>query len=79
MNELRDRVDAVVRDLGATAEKLKPWYRYMCKRPTLGDHYPPDLQPPQRHPRRQSPTGHGAGADHRPRRRDRGEESRSTA
>ncbi|WP_335934730.1 flavin-containing monooxygenase [Streptomyces sp. PTD5-9] len=38
MNELRDRVDAVVPD-PATAEKLKPWYRYMCKRPTFSDTY----------------------------------------
>ncbi|CAM5706773.1 Cation diffusion facilitator CzcD-associated flavoprotein CzcO OS=Streptomyces violarus OX=67380 GN=FHS41_004504 PE=3 SV=1 [Streptomyces violarus] len=29
MNELRARVDAIVED-PATAEKLKPWYRYMC-------------------------------------------------
>ncbi|MFD9293233.1 flavin-containing monooxygenase [Streptomyces sp. NPDC060030] len=38
MNEIRARVDAVVED-SATAEKLKPWYRYMCKRPTFSDHY----------------------------------------
>ncbi|MEV0778042.1 flavin-containing monooxygenase [Streptomyces sp. NPDC050433] len=38
MNELRARVDAIVRD-PATAEKLKPWYRYMCKRPTVSDTY----------------------------------------
>ncbi|WP_329059810.1 flavin-containing monooxygenase [Amycolatopsis sp. NBC_01480] len=38
MNELRDRVEAVVRD-PATAEALKPWYSYMCKRPTFSDHY----------------------------------------
>ncbi|HEY3710985.1 MAG TPA: NAD(P)/FAD-dependent oxidoreductase [Amycolatopsis sp.] len=38
MNELRDRVEAVVED-PATAEALKPWYRYMCKRPTFSDHY----------------------------------------
>ncbi|MEV6104236.1 NAD(P)/FAD-dependent oxidoreductase [Streptomyces sp. NPDC051940] len=38
MNELRARVDAVVED-GATAEALKPWYRYMCKRPTFSDTY----------------------------------------
>jgi cation diffusion facilitator CzcD-associated flavoprotein CzcO len=38
MNEVRARVDAVVRD-PATAEALKPWYRYMCKRPTFSDHY----------------------------------------
>lgn len=38
MNELRARVDAVVADR-ATAEALKPWYRYMCKRPTFSDEY----------------------------------------
>ncbi|WP_200305387.1 flavin-containing monooxygenase [Streptomyces adelaidensis] len=38
MNELRDRVAAIVED-PETAEKLKPWYRYMCKRPTFSDHY----------------------------------------
>lgn len=38
MNEIRARVDALVED-EETAEKLKPWYRYMCKRPTFSDHY----------------------------------------
>ncbi|MBE4739689.1 flavin-containing monooxygenase [Streptomyces caniscabiei] len=38
MNELRDRVATLVED-PETAEKLKPWYRYMCKRPTFSDHY----------------------------------------
>ncbi|GAQ65086.1 flavin-containing monooxygenase [Streptomyces scabiei] len=38
MNELRDRVAAIVED-PETAEKLKPWYRYMCKRPTFSDQY----------------------------------------
>ncbi|GAA2212067.1 NAD(P)/FAD-dependent oxidoreductase [Nonomuraea monospora] len=38
MNEIRARVDEVVTD-PATAELLKPWYRYMCKRPTFSDHY----------------------------------------
>ncbi|MDQ0383098.1 flavin-containing monooxygenase [Amycolatopsis thermophila] len=38
MNELRARVDALVED-PATAEKLKPWYRYACKRPTFSDEY----------------------------------------
>jgi cation diffusion facilitator CzcD-associated flavoprotein CzcO len=38
MNELRARVDAFVAD-PATAEALKPWYRYMCKRPTFSDSY----------------------------------------
>ncbi|KHL05266.1 flavin-containing monooxygenase, partial [Sinomonas humi] len=38
MNEIRARVDATLDD-PATAELLKPWYRYMCKRPTFSDHY----------------------------------------
>jgi cation diffusion facilitator CzcD-associated flavoprotein CzcO len=38
MNELRARVDEVVDD-PATAEALKPWYRYMCKRPGFSDLY----------------------------------------
>ncbi|MGW6740822.1 flavin-containing monooxygenase [Streptomyces sp. NPDC055025] len=38
MNEIRARVDAVVEDPSA-AETLKPWYRYMCKRPTFSDTY----------------------------------------
>lgn len=38
MNEIRARVDAVVDDPD-TAALLKPWYRYMCKRPTFSDAY----------------------------------------
>ncbi|MDA3645697.1 NAD(P)/FAD-dependent oxidoreductase [Saccharopolyspora indica] len=38
MNQLRDRVEAIVDD-PATAELLKPWYRYGCKRPTFSDEY----------------------------------------
>lgn len=38
MNEIRARVDATVED-PRTAELLKPWYRYMCKRPTFSDTY----------------------------------------
>ena len=38
MNEIRGRVDALVAD-PETADLLKPWYRYMCKRPTFSDHY----------------------------------------
>ncbi|NJQ04861.1 flavin-containing monooxygenase [Streptomyces lonarensis] len=40
MNELRARVDAIVSDAG-TAEMLKPWYRYACKRPGFSDRYYP--------------------------------------
>ena len=38
MNRIRSRVDEVVED-PATAEALKPWYRYMCKRPGFSDQY----------------------------------------
>lgn len=40
MNELRARVEQSVTDPD-TAEKLKPWYRYACKRPTFSDTYYP--------------------------------------
>ncbi|MFB7275346.1 flavin-containing monooxygenase [Streptomyces sp. NPDC056244] len=40
MNELRARVEQSVTD-PHTAEKLKPWYRYACKRPTFSDQYYP--------------------------------------
>lgn len=38
MTEIRARIDDVVTD-PETAELLKPWYRYMCKRPTFSDLY----------------------------------------
>ncbi|WP_072801601.1 flavin-containing monooxygenase [Rhodococcoides yunnanense] len=38
MAGIRARIDEVVTD-PETAEKLKPWYRYMCKRPTFSDLY----------------------------------------
>lgn len=38
MERLRRRVDAIVKD-PETADKLKPWYRYQCKRPTSNDEY----------------------------------------
>lgn len=38
MQRIRARVDAVVHD-PAKAEILKPWYRYMCKRPGFSDEY----------------------------------------
>ena len=38
MNQVRARVEAVVRD-PATAEALKPWYRQFCKRPCFHDEY----------------------------------------
>jgi cation diffusion facilitator CzcD-associated flavoprotein CzcO len=38
MEEIRARIDAVVTDR-ATAEALKPWYGYYCKRPCFHDEY----------------------------------------
>jgi cation diffusion facilitator CzcD-associated flavoprotein CzcO len=38
MERIRARVDEIVTD-PATAEALKPWYRYMCKRPGFSDLY----------------------------------------
>jgi len=40
MNQIRKRVDDTVRD-PETAEKLKPYYRQFCKRPTFNDEYLP--------------------------------------
>jgi cation diffusion facilitator CzcD-associated flavoprotein CzcO len=45
MNEIRSRVDAVVKDR-ATAEALKPWYGQWCKRPTFNDEYLPTFNRP---------------------------------
>ncbi|MES4903325.1 MULTISPECIES: NAD(P)/FAD-dependent oxidoreductase [unclassified Streptomyces] len=45
MNEIRARVAGIVQD-PETAEKLKPWYRYMCKRPTFSDTYLPTFNRP---------------------------------
>jgi len=38
MEEHRSRIDAIVAD-PATAESLKPYYRYQCKRPCFHDEY----------------------------------------
>jgi cyclohexanone monooxygenase len=40
MDRLRRRVDALVKD-PATAAKLKPWFRFPCKRPLSNDTYYP--------------------------------------
>ncbi|MDQ1178583.1 NAD(P)/FAD-dependent oxidoreductase [Rhodococcus sp. SORGH_AS_0301] len=40
MDAIRARVDDIVTD-PATAELLKPWFRYFCKRPTFSDLYLP--------------------------------------
>ena len=51
MEEHRRRVEELVPD-PATAEILKPYYRYLCKRPCFHDEYLERVQQPQRHPRR---------------------------
>jgi cation diffusion facilitator CzcD-associated flavoprotein CzcO len=38
MNQVRARVDAIVKD-PAVAARLKPWYRQFCKRPCFHDEY----------------------------------------
>ncbi|MEM7413099.1 MAG: NAD(P)/FAD-dependent oxidoreductase [Myxococcota bacterium] len=38
MERVRGRIDEVVED-PATADALKPWYRYLCKRPCFHDEY----------------------------------------
>jgi len=38
MTEIRARVDAIVAD-ELTADRLKPWYRQLCKRPCFHDEY----------------------------------------
>jgi cyclohexanone monooxygenase len=45
MNEIRDRVDSVVKDR-ETAAALKPWYGQWCKRPTFNDEYLPTFNRP---------------------------------
>ncbi|MFB4298662.1 flavin-containing monooxygenase [Actinomadura sp. NTSP31] len=45
MERLRQRVDALVED-GATAEALKPYYRFLCKRPCFNDQYLPTFNRP---------------------------------
>jgi cyclohexanone monooxygenase len=45
MNEIRSRVDDLVDD-PEVAEKLKPYYRMFCKRPTFNDEYLPTFNRP---------------------------------
>ena len=48
MEQIRARVDAVVKD-PATAAALKPYYPYGCKRPTFHDEYLPTFNLPHVH------------------------------
>jgi cyclohexanone monooxygenase len=45
MQRLRDRIDEVVVDPG-TADALKAWYRWNCKRPTFNDDFLPTFNRP---------------------------------
>jgi cyclohexanone monooxygenase len=45
MERIRQRVDFIVED-PATAEMLKPWYRFLCKRPCFNDEYLPAFNRP---------------------------------
>src|SRR5258706_8182048 len=45
MNQVRARVDAIVKDPG-TAQALKPWNRQFCKRPCFHDEYLQTYNPP---------------------------------
>jgi cation diffusion facilitator CzcD-associated flavoprotein CzcO len=45
MERLRRKVDATVKDK-TTAEALKPWYRFLCKRPCFNDDYLPAFNRP---------------------------------
>jgi cyclohexanone monooxygenase len=45
MQRVRDRVDEVVHD-PETAEALKPYYRFLCKRPGFSDEYLPTFNRP---------------------------------
>jgi cyclohexanone monooxygenase len=48
MEQIRARIDAIVEDR-ATAEALKPYYPYGCKRPTFHDEYLPAFNLPHVH------------------------------
>ncbi len=45
---IHDRIDSIVEDK-ATADSLKPWYMFMCKRPTFHDEYLPSFNLPSVH------------------------------
>lgn len=45
MNDIRQRIESIVSDK-EMAEKLKPWYRQFCKRPTFNDQYLPTFNRP---------------------------------
>lgn len=45
MNAIRAGIDDLIED-PQTAELLKPWYRFVCKRPTFSDFYLPTFNKP---------------------------------
>ena len=56
MEQIRARVDAIVED-PETAEALKPYYPYGCKRPTYHDEYLPTFNKPNVHLVNTAPSG----------------------
>ena len=48
MMRIHRRIEEVVADK-ATAESLKPWYMFMCKRPCFDDEYLPAFNRPNVH------------------------------
>jgi cyclohexanone monooxygenase len=56
MEQIRARVDAIVKD-PKTAEALKPYYPYGCKRPAFHDEYLPTFNLPHVHLVDTAPTG----------------------
>ena len=56
MEQIRARVDAIVED-PETAEALKPYYPYGCKRPTFHDEYLPTFNLPHVHLVDTAPVG----------------------
>ncbi len=75
MEEVRARVDAIVADPD-TAEALKPWYGYFCKRPCFHDDYLATFNRPQRLSGRHS-RPRGGGVHHRTRGRGRRRRART--
>jgi cyclohexanone monooxygenase len=45
MERIRRRIDSIVTDK-KTADMLKPWYRFLCKRPCFNDDYLPTFNRP---------------------------------
>ena len=48
MMRIHQRIEEIVKDQ-ATAEALKPWYMFMCKRPCFDDEYLPAFNRPNVH------------------------------